>query len=106
MTDKLHIADTDLALYAMGAFSAEERASTRAHLEVCAQCTEELRQNHLALAAYAQTTPETAPPDGSKSRFMARVAATPQIETQTQPQAEATAPAASPKQAFSWRTIF
>ena len=106
MTDKLHIADTDLALYAMGTLSAEEMASARAHLEACAQCKEELRQNHLALAAYAQTTAEAAPPEGTKARFMARVATTPQIETQTQPQAEATAPAASPKQAFSWRTIF
>jgi anti-sigma-K factor RskA len=106
MTDKLHIADTDLALYAMGTLSAEEMASARAHLEVCTQCKEELRQNHLALAAYAQTTPEAAPPEGAKARFMARVAATPQIETETPPQAETVAPTDLPKQPFSWRTIF
>jgi anti-sigma-K factor RskA len=106
MTDQLHIADTDLGLYAMGTLSAEEMASARAHLEVCTQCNEELRQNHLALAAYAQTTPEAAPPQGAKARFMARVAATPQIETETPPQAETVAPTDLPKQPFSWRTIF
>jgi anti-sigma-K factor RskA len=106
MNDKLHIADTDLPLYAMGALSAEEMESARAHLEACDLCNEELRQNHLALAAYAQTTPESASPDGAKARFMARVAATPQLETQTKPQAEAAAPALAPKQGFSWRTIF
>jgi hypothetical protein len=38
MNDKLHIADTDLALYAMGALSAEEmELSARAHLEACDQ---------------------------------------------------------------------
>jgi anti-sigma-K factor RskA len=104
MTDKLHIADTDLALYAMGALSAEEMAFARAHLEICAECMEELRQNRLALAAYTQTTPDAAPPQGAKARFMASVAATPQIETQ--PHSETVAPAAPPKQAFSWRTIF
>lgn len=106
MNDKLHIADTDLTLYAMGALSAEEMESTRAHLEACDQCNEELRQNQLALAAYAQTTPEAALPDGAKARFMARVAATPQIETQIQPEAEAVALTPAPKQGFSWRTIF
>jgi anti-sigma-K factor RskA len=81
MNPKLHIADDDLALYAAGALSAEERATAETHLRVCARCTEEVRQNTLALAAYAQTTPEAAPPQGAKDRFMARVAATKQGET-------------------------
>ncbi|MGA9671559.1 MAG: anti-sigma factor [Terracidiphilus sp.] len=106
MTDKLHIADTDLALYAMGTLSAEEMDSARAHLDACEQCNEELRQNRVALAAYAQATPEAALPDEAKARFMARVATTPQTETQTQPHAESVAPTPSPKQGFSWRTIF
>jgi anti-sigma-K factor RskA len=111
MTDKLHIADTDLALYAMGSLSAEEMESTRAHLDACDQCKEELRQNHLALAAYAQTTtealpPEGAPRDGAKSRFMARVASTPQFNPKSLPQAEAVAAASPTKQGFSWRTMF
>jgi len=81
MNPRLHIADDDLALYAAGALSAAERTAAEAHLRLCARCTEEVRQNTLALAAYAQTTPEAAPPQGAKDRFMARVAATKQGET-------------------------
>jgi anti-sigma-K factor RskA len=74
MSDNLHIADTDLTLYAMGALSADEMRSAQAHVEVCARCKEELRQIELALAAYAQTTAEAEVPPGAKQRFMARVA--------------------------------
>jgi anti-sigma-K factor RskA len=74
MSDNLHIAENDLALYAMGALSAEEMARARAHVAGCAQCKEELRQIEIALAAYAQTTPEAALPAGAKQRFMARLA--------------------------------
>jgi len=80
MNDKLHIADTDLALYAMGALSADEMQAIAAHLEQCAACKEDVRQSMLALAAYAQTTAETALPGGAKDRFMARLAKTPQKE--------------------------
>jgi anti-sigma-K factor RskA len=76
MTDRLHIADTDLALYAMGTLTAAEMASAGAHLQSCARCAEELRQNTLALAAYAQTTPEVALPAGARDRFLARLAQT------------------------------
>jgi anti-sigma-K factor RskA len=90
MNDRLHIADTDLTLYAMGALSAAEVKPVEAHLLECARCNEELRQNTLALAAYAQTTPEVEMPAGSKDRFMARLAATPQTATAA---AEKTVPA-------------
>jgi anti-sigma-K factor RskA len=86
MNDKLHIADTDLALYAMGALPAEEAAPVEAHLLACARCKEEVRQSTLALAAYAQTTPEVESPAGAKERFMARLESTPQ----TAPAAQAT----------------
>jgi len=78
MNDKLHIAEPDLTLYAMAALSAEESKTVEAHLLVCARCKEDVRQSTLALAAYAQTTPEVALPSGAKERFMARVAETPQ----------------------------
>jgi anti-sigma-K factor RskA len=78
MNDKLHIAEPDLTLYAMGSLSAEESRKIEGHLADCARCKEDVRQSTLALAAYAQTTPEVAPPDGAKQRFMARVAETPQ----------------------------
>jgi anti-sigma-K factor RskA len=70
----MHIADTDLTLYAMGALADAEMQSARAHVSSCAKCKEELRQIELALAAYAQATPEVDIPPGAKQRFMARVA--------------------------------
>ena len=83
MNDKLHIADTDLTLYVMGALPADEAAPVEAHLLVCARCTEEVRQSTLALAAYAQTTPEVELPAGAKGRFMARLESTAQTEVAT-----------------------
>ena len=44
MKNSVHIAETDFALYAMGALSADEMAQTRAHLAGCARCKEELSQ--------------------------------------------------------------
>jgi hypothetical protein len=85
MNSKMHIADTDLTLYAMGTLSPAEMKQAEAHLKDCARCTEELRQNSLALAAYAQTTAEVELPAGAKDRFMARVAATPQRELVQEP---------------------
>jgi anti-sigma-K factor RskA len=80
MNDKLHIADTDLALFAMGALSAAEMEAIQGHLEACSTCKEEVRQNTLALGVYAQTTPETALPSGAKERFLTKLANTPQVE--------------------------
>ena len=74
MKNSQHIAETDLTLYAMSALDAAEMAAARAHVETCAHCKEELRQIELALAAYAQTTPEIELPSGAKQRFMGRLA--------------------------------
>jgi hypothetical protein len=98
MNDRMHIADSDLALYAMGAISAAEIELIKAHLLDCARCKEELRQYTLALAAYAQTTPEVAVPVGAKDRFLSRLSTTPQPQP--------AAPISPPKPAFSWRAIF
>jgi anti-sigma-K factor RskA len=81
MNDRMHIADDDLALYAAGALSAEDLAQAEAHLRVCARCQEEVRQNTLALAAYAQTTQQAEPPQGARDRFLAKVAETSQSES-------------------------
>ena len=107
--DRLHIADSDLALYTMGALTAVEMDATRSHLLDCAQCKEELRQNQIALAAYSQTTEEVAPPDGAKDRFLAKLAATPRLDAQPQAQPEtesqANTPAASQEPLSLWRTF-
>jgi anti-sigma-K factor RskA len=92
MNDNQHIADPDLALYAMGALLLAEAKPIEEHLLTCARCQEELRQNRLALAAYAQTTPEVELPTGSKSRFMARLAATPQTQAQASVKTETFVP--------------
>jgi anti-sigma-K factor RskA len=103
MKNNVHIAETDFALYAMGVLSADEMAQARAHLAGCARCAEDLRQTTLALAAYAQSTPEVEAPAGAKQRFMARVA---QIADQPDAAAPKIAPARveskSPKRAIGW----
>jgi anti-sigma-K factor RskA len=96
MTDRQHIAESDLALYAMGSLTPEEMDATRSHLIVCEQCKEELRKNQIALAAYAQTTDEVPPPDGAKDRFLAKLATTPQLHSQPQAQLDLEPPASSP----------
>jgi anti-sigma-K factor RskA len=98
MNARLHIAEDDLALYAAGALSEEETAKAEAHLRVCARCSEEVRLNTLALAAFTQTTPQSPLPEGARSRFMARLSESPQ----TQPMA----PLRPRKPASSWRTFF
>jgi anti-sigma-K factor RskA len=103
MNDRLHIADTDLALYAMGALPADEMKPIEAHLLGCARCKEEVRQNTLALAAYAQTTPEIAPPAGARDRFLARLAETPQTAS---PQAKPSAVAPPEQKTSFWKSIF
>lgn len=107
MNDRLHIADSDLTLYAMGALTEAEMDAARSHLLVCEQCKEELRQNQIALAAYAQTTEEVAPPDGAKDRFLAKLAATPQLHAQPQAQPETQASIAdAPQEPLSlWGTF-
>jgi len=103
MNDKLHIADTDLALIAMGALTPAEMEPLQAHLRVCARCKEELRQNTLALAAYAQTTPEVPLPNGARDRFMAKLQETSQGESSPTKPVVVEAPA---KKASFWNKVF
>jgi anti-sigma-K factor RskA len=73
MNDNPHIADEDLVLYAIGTLPAAEMQRARSHIEVCARCKEEVRQNIVAFAAYAQATPEAALPEGARNRFLAKI---------------------------------
>jgi anti-sigma-K factor RskA len=95
VNDKLHIADTDLTLYAIGALLLAEAKPIEAHLATCAQCKEELRQIMLATAAYAQTTPPVELPAGAQNRFMARLAQTPQTQGLASAKPEPASPARS-----------
>jgi hypothetical protein len=103
MKQNLHIADTDFALIAMRVLTTEEMEPMQAHLRVCARCKEELRQNQLALAAYAQTTPEVEMPVGSRDRFLTRLKETPQEESAPARKVLMEAPV---EKASIWSTIF
>ena len=110
MTDNLHIADTDLALYAIGALPRAEAGSVADHVKACAVCSEELRRNTLALGAYAQTTPAGPLPDGAKQRFMTRLATTPQVTAaqiaRPQVRSDLSAPAPVIEAGRPWRSFF
>jgi anti-sigma-K factor RskA len=103
MNDNLHIAETDITLYAMGSLPAAEAKPIEAHLQNCARCKEALRQDLLALAAYAQTTPEVAVPAGARDRFMARVAKTAQAESLP---GRGAIPPVPEKKASFWESMF
>jgi anti-sigma-K factor RskA len=83
MSDNLHIADTDLALYALGVLSPAEMAAIKTHLDTCPVCSEDVRQSAIALAAYAQTTEESALPSGARDRFLTRLSETSRTVTGT-----------------------
>jgi anti-sigma-K factor RskA len=108
MTDKMHIADVELSLYAMGALLPAEASVVEEHLDTCAECSEEVRLYTQALAAYAQTTPEVPPPTGAKDRFMARVAATPQATpaASAKPVSIRSNPTPPPQSLSLWQKIF
>jgi len=95
----MHIADHDLTLIAMSALPEAEMAAARAHVAGCARCKGELQQIEIALAAYAQTTPEVDIPSGARQRFMARVAQDEKPSPAPQP---VKAPEKEPPQRLSW----
>ena len=75
MTDSIHIPQDDLALYAMRALSPEEAAQVRAHVDVCAECREELAALSGDLAAVAMSVEQQEIPAGARERFLNRIAA-------------------------------
>jgi hypothetical protein len=75
MTDREHIPQEDLALYAMQALSTEESAAVRAHLESCAECRAEVAEATGDLALVAMSVDQHALPEGARQRFVDRIAA-------------------------------
>jgi anti-sigma-K factor RskA len=74
MTDGTHIPQDDLALHAMGALSPEEAAQVRAHVEMCAECRNELAALSGDLALVAMSVEQAAVPEGARARFLNRIA--------------------------------
>lgn len=75
MTERAHISQEDLALYAMQSLSAEESAAVRAHVDDCAACRAELAAVSSDLALVALSVEQHAVPQGARARLMDRVAA-------------------------------
>ncbi len=75
MTERDHVPQEDLTLYAMQALPAEEAAAVRAHLETCAECRAELAAISGDLAAVAMSVDQQAVPQGARQRFLNRISA-------------------------------
>jgi hypothetical protein len=63
-------------LYAAGALEDDERREIAAHLETgCPRCADALSEASAALAQLVESLDRVAPPEGSKERLLARIAA-------------------------------
>ena len=88
MTSGQHIADEDLALYAMQALPAPETIAMEAHLRACADCRRLLAETLGDLSLVGMSVDQQPVPDGARERFLARLAA------ESQPAAPKVEPAA------------
>lgn len=70
----------DLALYALGALSGEEKISLEKHLQECPSCRRELEQLRGDAALLALTTAGPRPPARSKSRLMDAIGKEPRTQ--------------------------
>lgn len=81
MTDKRHISEDDLALYAMQALALEEIEAARAHLSECDACRGQLAEISGDLATVAMSVEQQPVPAGARQRLMDRIAAEPDART-------------------------
>jgi hypothetical protein len=77
MTDKRHISEEDLALYAMQALAREEMEAARAHVSECDACRGQLAEISGDLAMVAMSVEQQPVPSGARQRLMDRIAAEP-----------------------------
>lgn len=73
MTERQHITQDDLALYALQALSKEESAAVREHLSECAVCRSELARLEGDLAMVALSVEQHPLPEGARERFATRI---------------------------------
>ena len=71
MNDVRHIAQDDLALYALQALCLEESAAVREHLSGCEVCRAEMASLEGDLAMVALSVEQEALPAGARERFCA-----------------------------------
>lgn len=74
MTERQHITQDDLALYALQALSNEESAAVREHLSSCELCRSELARFQGDLAMVALSVEQHRLPEGARERFAKRIA--------------------------------
>lgn len=83
MTDGTHIALEDLALFAMHSASQQEAAAIQAHLEQCLLCRAEFEKLSTELAMVAMSVDQHSLPSGARQRFMDRITAAPNANSQS-----------------------
>lgn len=88
MNGGTHIAQDDLALYAMGDLRGEELKQVRDHLQGCAECREEARAIAEDLAAIGMSVEQHAVPAGARQRFVESLGG--EAKTQSPKRAETT----------------
>lgn len=94
----------DLALYAVGTLSEDERFALEKHLEMCPSCRRELEVMRGDLAVVAMTTTGPKPPGRSRERLMAAIAKEPRLPAA--PVAVGAKSSARPRPAFlSWGAL-
>lgn len=75
MTQREHIPQEDLALFAMQALSPEELAAVRMHVDQCPTCRADLAELSGDLAVVALSVEQQPLPQGARQRFLDRIAA-------------------------------
>jgi anti-sigma-K factor RskA len=80
----------DLALFALGSLSGDERVALESHLAECASCRRELESLRGDLSLLAMTTAGPKPPARAKERLMSAIAAEPRLPRAFAPRARST----------------
>jgi anti-sigma-K factor RskA len=92
----------DLALYALGTLSEDERFALEKHLEMCPSCRRELEVMRGDLAVVALSTSGPRPPARSRDRLMSAIANEPRLPVRAPVQTQAR----PTRRAFSWWGAF
>jgi anti-sigma-K factor RskA len=85
MTDAQHIAQDDLALYALQTLSQDESAAMREHLSECDECRAELARLRGDLAMVALSVDQHPLPTGARERFAQRIGLNPRATKLAEP---------------------